>query len=313
MKRWRGVLLPAVAAVVLLGWFGPLKPSVATAASPASASAVCVSQSHPALAAAVARDITAARSGRLSTVAVWVDAPLAGLSCSLNGSAQFDSASAVKATILGALLRKALDQHRFLTRTEAAEARGMITMSDNDDASALWAELGHPYLQHFLNLTGMRQTILGPDGFWGLTQITAHDEMLLLRVLATVNAVLDSPSRAYELDLMAQVIPAQRWGVPAGAPTRVTVHVKNGWLPRATHGWRIHSIGVFSWPKHWYSIVVLTQDNPTMAYGIATIEAIARAVHHDLNPTVTSVIPGSRVSPSWGTPDERLPALPAIP
>ena len=82
--------------------------------------------------------------------------------------------------------------------------------------------------------------------------------------------------------LMAEVIPAQRWGVPAGAPAGLTVHVKNGWLPLATHGWRIHSIGCFTGHGDSYSIVVLTQDNPTMAHGIATIEAIARAVNHDL-------------------------------
>jgi len=31
-----------------------------------------------------------------------------------------------------------------------------------------------------------------------------------------------------------------------------------------------------------YSIVVLTQDNPTMAYGITTIEKIAEAINRDL-------------------------------
>ena len=90
--------------------------------------------------------------------------------------------------------------------------------------------------------------------------------------------------------------------------TVLTVHVKNGWLPRATHGWRIHSIGCFTGHGGGYSIVVLTQDNPTMAYGIATIEAIAKVINRDLNPRATSRVPVSRVSPSWGTPDESIPA-----
>ena len=129
----------------------------------------------------------------------------------------------------------------------------------------------------------------------------------------TANAVLSVNSRAYALALMAQVIASQRWGTPSGAPSTVTVHVKNGWLPRATHGWRIHSMGCFTWYRGWYSIVVLTQDNPAMAYGIATIEAIARVIHRHLGPPARSVIPLSRPSPSWGAPDEQIPALPSIP
>jgi hypothetical protein len=107
---------------------------------------------------------------------------------------------------------------------------------------------------------------------------------------------------------MAVVTPAQRWGVPAGAPASLTVHVKNGWLPLATHGWRIHSIGCFTGHGGSYSIVVLTQDNPTMAYGIATIETIAQAINHDLHPAAASAVLPSRPFPSWGTPDEHIPA-----
>jgi beta-lactamase class A len=270
--------------------------------------AICRSSSHPALAARISGDIQAARRGRVSSVAVAVDAPAAGLVCSLNGSRHFDSASVVKVTILGAILRKALDQHRFLTDTETARLRAMITRSDNAAASALWAELGHGSLQHFLNLAGMTHTILGPGGVWGLTQITAPDEILLLRLLLRPNAVLSPNSRSYALALMAQVIPSQRWGVPAGAPTSLTVHVKNGWLPRATHGWRIHSIGCFTGRGGGYSIVVLTQDNPSMPYGITTVQAIARVINRDLNPGATSRVPASRPFPSWGIPDERIPA-----
>jgi hypothetical protein len=216
-------------------------------------------------------------------VAVRVDDPGKRLGCWLHSARHFDSASVVKVTILGALLRKALDQHRYLTDTEAAWANAMITRSDNDAASALWAELGRHYVQHFLDLAGMKQTVLGPGGYWGLTQITAHDEARLLRLLLSKNPVLDFVSRNYALGLMAQVIPSQRWGVPAGAPDRLTVHVKNGWLPLPAHGWRVHSIGCFTGRHGGYSIVVLTQNNPSMAYGIRTTEAIARVIHRDLN------------------------------
>jgi hypothetical protein len=154
----------------------------------------------------------------------------------------------------------------------------------------------------------MRHTVLGPGGVWGLTQITAPDEILLLRLLLKPNAVLSPNSRSYALQLMAQVIPSQRWGVPAGAPTSLTVHIKNGWLPRATHGWRIHSIGCFTGHGGGYSIVVLTQDNPSMPYGITTVQAIARVINRDLNSGATARVPASRPYPSWGTPDERIPA-----
>jgi beta-lactamase class A len=308
--------LIGLVAVALLG-SAPVpflaRPARAAAGTAAVSATLCRSSSHSVLAAKVGGDIQAALRGRVSAAAVRVDDPGIGLGCWLNGSRHFDSASVVKVTILGALLRKALDQHRYLTGTETARARAMITRSDNNAASALWAELGRRYLQHFLNLAGMKQTALGPGGYWGLTQITAHDEVLLLRLMLSKNQVLDTASRGYALSLMAQVIASQRWGVPAGAPAGLTVHVKNGWLPRATHGWRIHSIGCFTGRGGGYSIVVLTQDNPTMAYGIRTIEAVARVIHRDLNAGTTSVIPLSEVSPSWGTPDERIPALPGVP
>ncbi len=52
---------------------------------------------------------------------------------------------------------------------------------------------------------------------------------------------------------------------------------------------------------------MLTHANPTMAYGIITIEGAARAIHSDLNPGAQSVIPPSVPNPSWGIPDEPIP------
>ena len=310
MRPWCGSAR-AVAALVLGSATVPFLAPAASA-SPASA-AICGSSTHPSLAAKLTRDIQAAQRGRVSAVAVGVDDPGLGVTCWLNGSAHFDSASVVKVTILGALLRKAQDQHRYLTSHEAALATAMITRSDNNAASALWAELGRSYLQHFLNLAQMRQTALGPSGYWGLTQITAHNEVILLRLLLHPNQVLNTASRNYALNLMAHVISSERWGVPASAPASLTVHVKNGWLPRATHGWRIHSIGCFTGRGGGYSIAVLTQNNASMAYGVATVEAIARVINRDLNPGATAFTPSYVPSPSSQTPDETIPALPNIP
>ena len=71
-------------------------------------------------------------------------------------------------------------------------ARLMITQSDNNAASALWAHVGRGRLRYFLGRAGMKQTQLGPGGYWGLTQITAHDERLLLDLIMYPNPVLDA-------------------------------------------------------------------------------------------------------------------------
>ena len=277
-----GVAVPSAGAVPLAG-AARLAGAVPSARAAAASSAICRSASHASVAARLSRDIERALHGRRSAVALGVNDPAEGLQCWLHSSEHFDSASVVKLTILGALLRRAEDRHKYLTKTEAAEARAMITVSDNDAASDLWADVGRRYMQHFLEVAGMTQTSLGTGPYWGLTQITARDEMRLLRLLVTKNQVFDAASREYALGLMARVIPSQRWGVTAGAPRDLTAHIKNGWLPLATHGWRIHSTGCLTGHGGGYCIVVLTQDNPTMSYGIDTIASIARAINRDLN------------------------------
>ena len=292
--------------------FGAATPARATSTAGRRADAgpiavSCASPAHPRLAARIARGIHAALSGRASSVALRVYDKSEDLNCWLNATTHFDSASVVKVTILGTLLREAETQHRQLTPSEVRLARLMITHSDNNAASALWAHVGRGRLRYFLGRAGMKQTQLGPGGYWGLTQITAHDELLLMNLLMYPNTVLDAASRAFALNLMAQVIPSQRWGVPAGAPTDLAVHVKNGWLPLAAHGWRIHSIGCFTGHQRGYSIVVLTEDNPTMAYGITTIERVAQVIHRQLNPAAAAFRPPSTAAPSWGRPDEKIP------
>src|SRR5215468_1531 len=312
--KMRATLVSSVAMVLALAGAvaGAIVPTSATAAT-----GICTAPAaHAALAAQLSRDVASALSGRGDYVAVRVEDRRTGAECRLNEGHQFDSASVVKVTILAALLRWHQETGKPLTSTEKYRATRMIEVSDNNAASALWNELGHTRLQHFLTLARMTETILGPDGYWGLTQITARDELQQLRLLTAINSVLSNSSRSYELYLMAHVTASQRWGVPAGAPSGVTVYVKNGWLPRATHGWRIHSIGAFQGVGRNYMIAVLSYNNPTMSYGVTTIQRVAEVVHRDLNaglPAAGSPLAPITVPVSQQTPDETIPALPSIP
>ena len=189
-----------------------------TAQRAEAAAKICWSGPHPKLAARISRGVLAAVHRRSSVVSLKVDDPVNHVICDYHQDRQYYSASVVKATILAALLRKLMEEHRYLSSAQRALAWNMITESSNSAASRLWAEVGRPSLQHFLKLAKMKQTVLGPGGYWGLTLITAHDEILLLNLLTSKNSVLDRPSRSYELALMAHVIPSQRWGVPAALP-----------------------------------------------------------------------------------------------
>jgi len=279
---------------------------------------ICTSpRTHRKLAAQLSADIQRALRGRAGDHAVAVYDTVTRVSCRADSYRQFDSASIVKAIILAALLRWHQEMGTPLSSWENHKATLMITQSDNDAATDLWDEAGLSRLQQFLDLAEMDQTRLADDGYWGLTQVTAHDEMLLLKLLTRPNSVLTAASRAYQLGLMARVISSQRWGTPAGAPSGVTVHVKNGWLPDGS-GWHVNSIGAFTGKDRDYLIAVLTDDNPSEQYGIDTIEAVARVVHRDLNQgrliPKGRPVPGARLAASVASPAPSpwavVPALP---
>ena len=263
---------------------GALISTVAAAAPAAAATtpAVSCTSSNAALAEKLRKDITAALANRTGTIAVGLYDRTTKTTCTLRASTAFDSASVVKVTVLATLLWDAKNQGRYLTDREASLAKAMITKSDNASTSTLWKQLGMTKIKGFLAAAGMTQTQPGANGYWGLTQITVTDEQKLLKLITAKNTVLSDNSRAYILKLMSQVVSSQRWGTPYGVPSGVTVAVKNGWLSRATNGWRVHSIGAFKGGGHDYTITVLTHGNSTMNYGITTIQNVAKVIHRDL-------------------------------
>ncbi|MER6075497.1 serine hydrolase [Streptomyces sp. NPDC001817] len=299
-SRRTGALAAALGAALLI-------PTVAAAAPAAAATpTVSCTSAKAGLAAKLQKDITAALANRGSTVALGLYDRSTSTTCTLRATSSYDSASTVKVTVLATLLWDAKKHNRYLTDREASLAKAMITQSDNNATTTLWKQLGLTKIKGFLAAAGMTKTVPGADGYWGLTQENVTDEQKLLKLVTAGNGVLSDNSRAYILKLMGQVISSQRWGTPAGAPSTVSVHVKNGWLQRATHGWRVHSLGTFNGAGHDYMISVLTQDNSTMDYGVTTIQNVAKAIHKDIVPTTS----GTAVYTPTSRPSEAFVAVP---
>jgi Beta-lactamase enzyme family len=261
-------------------------PGRSTAASAASAaSRICTSAKRPKLAARISVGIKAALAGRKdSVVGLKASDPAVGLTCLLHENRHFYAASVIKVTILSALLLK-VHGPSGLTKAQRSLAYQMITQSSNDAATVLWRDVGMRGMQRFLNKAGMRHTVL--NDAWGLTDITARDELTLLHLLTNPGKVLGKYSRHYVLRLMSKVIPTERWGVPAGAPPDVTVHVKNGWLPYPNaDDWNINSIGAFTGKHIAYQIVILTAPPPggsqSESYGIQTVQAAAEVINRQI-------------------------------
>ncbi|MEV7196378.1 serine hydrolase [Streptomyces sp. NPDC093510] len=303
ISRRARILSAGLAAGVLV----PLgTAATATPAAAAAAPQVACTSAQAGLAAKLTKDITAALKNRKGTVAVGLHDRTTDTTCTLRAGTSFDSASVVKVTVLAALLWDAKKTERKLSERESDLAYAMITKSDNAATTKLWRQLGTGKIKAFLAAAKMTKTVPGSGGYWGLTRINATDEQKLLALVTAKNSVLSDNARAYILKLMGKVVSSQRWGTPAGAPSTVKIHVKNGWLQRSTHGWRVHSVGAFKGGGHDYTISVLSHGNSTMNYGVATIQGVAKAIHKDLTPRATSA---SRYTPT-DQPREAFVAVP---
>jgi hypothetical protein len=209
------------------------------------------------------------------------------------------TASIVKVDILETLLDQAQAKRRALDADDEATATAMIEQSDDDSATDLWDEIGQQGgLNAFDRRIGLTGTVAGTDGHWGGTMTTAEDQIRIVRNLVQPSRVLTPASRAYELGLMKDVVPAQAWGVSSGPTTGVTVALKNGWLPLDDDGdWQVNSIGWIDGAGRDYILAVLTNQNATEAEGIQTIESLSTMVWDAMAPAApASTAPVSTVT-----------------
>jgi hypothetical protein len=227
------------------------------------------------LAAALARVL----SHQAASFAVGIVNQATGATATYHASRTFDTASIVKADILAVLLLQHQQIGAPLSGQEQALAARMIEDSDNAAASALWnAVEGAPGMEAGNAALGLRATVPGSDGYWGLTTTTVADQLRLLSDLTSSRSPLHAPARRYELGLMHAVEHSQAWGITAAADPGTRPAVKNGWLPAGPEQtWTVNSIGVVSCARQQLTIAVLSAGQPSASAGIRLVQAAARA------------------------------------
>jgi hypothetical protein len=181
----------------------------------------------------------------------------------------YSSASVVKAMLLVSYLRQASWRGLQLDAGARHELETMIVSSDND--AATWAFVrvgGGAALYALAHSAGMRSFAV--DGYWSSAQITARDEA---RLFFRLNELVPAGGRTYARRLLSSIVAYQRWGIPHAAHGW-HVYFKGGWAPSAS-GQLVHQVALLERGRTALALAVLTDGNPSQAYGEATIEGIA--------------------------------------
>jgi hypothetical protein len=196
------------------------------------------------------------------------------------------TASIEKVTILATLLHQHQQDNTPLDPATVDLATTMIVNSNDDAASALWAQVGSAgAVAAFDKTAGLTDTKPAAGGLLGETTTTAADQVRMVRDLVYPGTVLNPASQAFALNLMENLEADQRWGISAGVSSGVTIALKDGWEPLVNYyDWQVNSVGWVDGDGRNYVLAVLSDNNDGEQYGIDTIAGIAPLVWDELAP-----------------------------
>ncbi|HEY7018588.1 MAG TPA: serine hydrolase, partial [Gaiellaceae bacterium] len=173
----------------------------------------------------------------------------------------FPSASVVKAMLLVAYLDMRSVRTRALGPSDRALLAPMIRRSDNDAAGRVLAIVGSDRLRELAHRAGMRR-FTPVTGTWGLSQIDAVDQA---RYFLRIDRLLAPRHRAYAMELLRTITPAQRWGIARVQPSGWRLYFKGGW--GSGTGWVDHQVALLTRGDERVSVAILTHLDGSHVYG----------------------------------------------
>jgi hypothetical protein len=97
--------------------------------------------------------------------------------------------------------------------------------------------------------------------------------------------------------LLRTIVPSQRWGMGAVIPDGWRLHFKGGW--GSGTGAVDHQVGLLRRGEHRVAIAVMTVNNPSHAYGKATLRGVSRRLLRGLGARRTGTAGPPETQTSW--------------
>jgi len=253
--------------------------------SPAGTTPRPVSDSRGGLPAAAVGASTAVRSAAFPTAAdirrarLWIAGRAGFLGFAVidsqgrlsgwHAGRQFISGSVTKAMLLVRYLRL----HVTLTSAERTLLTRMIEVSDNDAADVIYRASGRDYgLSEVARLAHMRH-FAASRGYWGYCLIEAADQA---HFFLAMDRLIPRQHRAFAHTVLSHIVSWQSYGIPAVARPRWTVYFKGGWRTGLHGGRLLHQVARLERKGTVFAVAILTDGDPTAAYGVATLQGVTR-------------------------------------
>lgn len=221
---------------------------------------------------AEAKAYAAARSGDVSFSVIGTDGRRVGFA----SDTVVPMASVLKVMFMAVYLRQPDVRDRPLTAADRALLEPMITRSENAPGTRIADALGPEPLYALAEQAGMAHFSFTRP--WGLSTTSARDQS---RFMVELERYVPDRHRPYALDLLANIVDEQRWGI-GEIPTP-------GWSTRFKGGWGSgtgatdHQVVRLEYTDGTtVALAVMITDSPSHAYGKETLRGVFSRLLADL-------------------------------